>query len=204
MPYHHPLQSVLVLLRLFQTSSWLCHWCPCETAAVGSSGLCEAWESLVDIPAMSPLEAAQLSGACQRQTSVPVSGVSLLLSPSRSCGGIGCYRADGAAWLSSSTSSDGIGLFSPQSRVEGLQGHARLQWKFLSPVDSCSCKLPFCVLPLSVLCVQVELLDAGCGLWAHCRLSLEPVSQLSPPRAAHTSHSLLQLRVVKEVLCYCG
>lgn len=34
--------------------SWLCHWCPSETTAVGNSGLYEAWESLGDILAVSP------------------------------------------------------------------------------------------------------------------------------------------------------
>lgn len=33
--------------------SWLCAWCLCETAAVGNSGLCEAWESLGDVADMS-------------------------------------------------------------------------------------------------------------------------------------------------------
>lgn len=50
--------------------------------------------------------------------------------PSRSRGCVGCHRADGAAWLSSSTSPDAMGLYSLQSREEVLQGHARLQASF--------------------------------------------------------------------------
>lgn len=141
--------------------SWLCHWCSCETTAVGNSGFCELGSLLMTSLLWAPSK-QHSSQECVRGTPLYLSQESpCCCHPSRSRGCVGCYRADGAAWLSSSMSPDAMGLFSLQSREEVLQGHDRLQGKFLSPADSCSCKLPFfCILPLCVLCVlEVELFD---------------------------------------------
>lgn len=152
--------------------SWLCAWCLCETAAVGNSGLCEAWESLGDLADISPQQTAQLSGVCRVGTWAP-----LYLSqespccchPSRSRGCLGCYtrsRWGCLAQLQHFSWCNGSFLFSLQSSEEVLQGHARLQGKFLSPAGSCCCKLPFFCIPLRSVCAgggAVGWLAMGCG-----------------------------------------
>lgn len=149
--------------------SWLCPWCPCETAAVGNSGLCEAWESLGDVADMSSKQHSSQGCVgsahaclCTSHKRVPAAVTHPVLVVALAV----THGADGAAWLSSSTPPDAMGLFSLQSSEEVLQGHTRLQGKFLSPAGSCCCKLPFFCIPLCSVCAgggAVGWLAMGCG-----------------------------------------
>lgn len=153
------LTITLCSLSWYCSDYWLCHWCSCETTAVGNSELWELGSPLVTSLLWAPVSSTALRSVseahlCPSPRTVPAAVTPhvlvVVLAVTEQMGLPGSAPAPLLLlWVFSIC----------RAGKRFCRGMPGFRGSF-SPEDSCSCKLLFsCILPLSVLCVLVVELD---------------------------------------------